>query len=471
MENIQTNTEKANIYSAEPPVLDQAEITSAGNFESDPNSAQAEAIDPEKVYTQTHGDTVKSGNLEDIARKCTGLRGLPTESIAKMIKAAERAEGMRAAEKQQVATRKSILSEPKKTTPLTSHTKEVLPKTEFDTQILQAPIKTLEMAMTAPGELLPKFGADQIAQIMANAVSLDMQPESSTQPTLLVNEQAKFVSAQSIAEVSEPAASPNKEKIPLVISESVSKESTETIAAAEILEFTQSPDIAAIDHEAIIDIEIETDDLDLGIVQLSESAEFSGASTGLQVIETPIETKLEAAIIALAHVPELEPWAELEPMVVIAQAFFEQVAPLVSGHIVEFLTELAPEETAEIVAQIEMLTVVADRLHQLVVEGNDLGEEAVQIEAFLCREYTQLLIKVGIEPTEARITQFMRYIHSEAYNLQRAVDPIEIEDEGTHEKKLFEEASVFAKAQQASIAWKQKLHGMMGRLTVQNLAA
>ena len=186
---------------------------------------------------------------------------------------------------------------------------------------------------------------------------------------------------------------------------------------------------------------------------------------------TTTDDQLEAAF----ETPE--PLTEVEQMVVITKSFFEQVAPFVAEQIAEFMTEQPLEACAEIMSQIQQLVVVADRLHELVFDGLETGDEALLIEAFLSREYEQLLGAVLPEATPEIITkmiiQFMRYIHSDSYNFAAALQVTEVKynEEGTHEMKPLDEAGVFTKAQQTTIIWRRKLHWKIGNLMLKNQAA
>ncbi|MDL2341680.1 MAG: hypothetical protein QFB87_01200 [Patescibacteria group bacterium] len=197
-----------------------------------------------------------------------------------------------------------------------------------------------------------------------------------------------------------------------------------------------------------------------------------------EMIESDIVTSLPATVEAVdsttvfvtqEHTAEL---VEQTPQVII-ETFLSQVLPALAEALQEQIADMAPEAAAEIVAQVELITVVADRLHVLVISGQEAGEEAQQIEVFLAREYEQLLVALGIEPTKEMMTDFIHYIYSETYNLQPEVvlSEADIFSEGTHEKKLFDEQSVFAKAQLASVRLGQGIGSMIGRVAVTNLAA
>lgn len=161
---------------------------------------------------------------------------------------------------------------------------------------------------------------------------------------------------------------------------------------------------------------------------------------------------------------------EKSPAVAVAE-FMLQVLPAVTQEVYERVQEMEPEEAAEVAAQIETISIVADRLHELVVAGKTESEEAQQIEAYLKREYEQLLVSVGVEPTEAIINDFIRYIYSAEYQIQAQLnmDDVEVIDEGTHEKKMFDEQGVFSRAHAASINLKRRLDRSIGQLVVNYL--
>ena len=156
-----------------------------------------------------------------------------------------------------------------------------------------------------------------------------------------------------------------------------------------------------------------------------------------------------------------------------------EAAALVSEVVTSFLQELAPEQLVEIEAQIEQIILVADRLHFLV--ENDAGdcEEALLIDAFLARKFTELLTEIepilealNITIDDETIAAFIAYVRSDKYQSKADLlaNFIEIQSEGTHEKKLFKEAGVFKKAQQASQIWQLNMQSMLGRITLNNAA-
>ena len=145
----------------------------------------------------------------------------------------------------------------------------------------------------------------------------------------------------------------------------------------------------------------------------------------------------------------------------------------------KYLQALEPEQIVDIEARIEQLAVVADRLHFLVETNAGDSDEAQEIDVFLAQEFEQLLVELkpllqvmGIEPSTEMAQAFVTYVRSKRYQSKTNIlaSFIEIEDEGTHEKKLFDEASVFAKAQLTTRDWQQNLRTMIGRLTVYNAA-
>ena len=145
--------------------------------------------------------------------------------------------------------------------------------------------------------------------------------------------------------------------------------------------------------------------------------------------------------------------------------FLSATLPSVAEDVIELITIMEPEALAEVEAQIELLTVVADRLHELVEIGEEASEEGQQIEAFLRREYELLLRKVSIEPTEELLAHYIHFLKSDRYQ-SRVRNDYEVEDEGTHEKKLFTENSVFSMAHQASRNFGHLLGNMIGRIAL-----
>ena len=164
---------------------------------------------------------------------------------------------------------------------------------------------------------------------------------------------------------------------------------------------------------------------------------------------------------------ELHEEFEKTPAVTMAE-FMLQVLPAVTQEVYERVQEMEPEAAAEVAAQIETISIVADRLHELVVQGKTDGEEAKQIEAYLKREYEQLLVAVGIESTEEILKEFIRYIYSAEYQIREDINlkELEIIDEGTHEKKLFDEQGVFSRAHAASLDLSRRLDKSIGQLVV-----
>lgn len=187
---------------------------------------------------------------------------------------------------------------------------------------------------------------------------------------------------------------------------------------------------------------------------LYETAPEADAPLGLTMVETAGETIVQAPTV-------------------VTEEFIAQVLPVESEVVAERLATMEPEVATELAAQIEMIVIVADRLHELVITGATEGEEAEQIEAFLKRNYEQVLLAIGIEPTQEILEKFIAYIYAEKYQLQVSTvqNYVEISDEGTHEKKLFDEQSVFTKAQQVSVGLSKKLGNSIGHILVTNLAA
>ena len=177
----------------------------------------------------------------------------------------------------------------------------------------------------------------------------------------------------------------------------------------------------------------------------------------------------------LAANPEVEVEAAQLPITQTTE-FIAQVLPIAVEPAREVLLTMTPEAAVEVAARVELLVVVADRLHELVLADNTNGDEAQQIEAFLKRDYEQLLVAVGIEPTPQILADFITYIYSDAYQLKTfptELENLELEqgEQGTHEKKLFDEQSVFKKAHLASTGLSQSIGSKIGQMVVTYLAA
>lgn len=202
---------------------------------------------------------------------------------------------------------------------------------------------------------------------------------------------------------------------------------------------------------------------DEATIEEIEPAVISTESTAELVTEATTENELSDII------NQVEVFAETEKTPAVAAAeFMIQVFPAVTQEVYERVQAMEPVEAAEVAAQIETISIVADRLHELVVQGNTDGEEAQQIEAYLRREYEQILVSVGIEPTEEILNDFIRYIYSAEYQIQAKLNmnDVEVIDEGTHEKKLFDEQGVFSRAHAASLNLSRRLDKTIGRLVV-----
>ena len=511
MGNIETNIPTVDIDTSQLENANQSVPESAAIDYVDNLNTQPENIDRQKIYSQTHGDgKIHSGNIEKIATVCDGVRGLRLETIDKMIKTSERAKAMRAAEKEHAVPKEMSKAEPKINTKNTINEKVADRSRQLRPLRRTDAIPLAELTPRAYSEVLPPAIVEQVAQIMAAVVRLEQKskPEIPQKigPDVAVKEIPKppIVASKirpqprQTVRLAKPVFRPiNPSKAaevtiikPFAVTaeKKAAAKPTQTILLTQEFKppvelqkktvglkvfynnVEQAPLGGTELDEVYLEPSILTEPLDSVTLPLFEAIEATESLVALE--PSTILSMSESNIAEPAELLLKQPAsAEQEPMIAQTQGFFEQVAPLVSEKIVDALIELPPEAVAEIVSQIELLVVVADRLHDLVVDGKQAGEEALQIEVFLSEKYQQLLRTVGVEPTPEMITQFIRYIYSDAYNLELAMSPIEIEDEGTHEKKLFDEASVFDKAQQAASALRQNLQTMLGRITVTNVAA
>ena len=228
--------------------------------------------------------------------------------------------------------------------------------------------------------------------------------------------------------------------------------------------------------ESTIDMQLDNDS---EIIVVAPGAELTVAEAEPMIFE-------ESEALEFAEVDETVPaTAQLLTALLAPNRQLEtageqaEAAALVSEVVTAFLQELAPEQLVEIEAQIEQIVLVADRLHFLV--ENDAGdcEEALLIDAFLARKFSELLtefepilkaLKITID--DETIAAFIANVRSVKYQSKADLlaNFIEIQSEGTHEKKLFKEAGVFKKAQQASQIWQQNMQSMLGRITLNNAA-
>ncbi len=193
-------------------------------------------------------------------------------------------------------------------------------------------------------------------------------------------------------------------------------------------------------------------------------------------IDTEVSASTEFEPVQHIELQASDPGVSFENEVVapvaVAKEFVAQVLPTLPEAVVQKIESMEPEVATELASRIEMIVIVADRLHELVVTGTAEGEEAMQIQSFLKREYEQVLLAIGIEPTDELLDEFIAFIFADSHQLQvgSVGNYIQIKDEGTHEKKLFDEQSVFAKAQHASTVLSQKLGSSIGHILVTNLA-
>ena len=90
----------------------------------------------------------------------------------------------------------------------------------------------------------------------------------------------------------------------------------------------------------------------------------------------------------------------------------------------------------------------------------------------LLTEFEPILKALKITIDDKTIAAFIANVRSVKYQSKADLlaSFIEIQSEGTHEKKLFKEAGVFKKAQQASQIWQQNMQSMLGRITLNNAA-
>ena len=250
---------------------------------------------------------------------------------------------------------------------------------------------------------------------------------------------------------------------PMIIQEQVAVIGMENLAPAEAVtavEF-QAVDIDTTEIEADMIAEFTVAEAEPMVFEESEALEFAEGDETV-----PVTAQLLTALLA--------PNRQFETAGEQAEA-----AALVSEVVTGFLQELAPEQLVEIEAQIDQIILVADRLHFLV--ENDAGdcEEALLIDAFLARKFSELLTEIepilealNITIDDETIAAFIAYVRSDKYQSKADLlaNFIEIQSEGTHEKKLFKEAGVFKKAQQASQIWQQNMQSMLGRITLNNAA-
>ena len=154
--------------------------------------------------------------------------------------------------------------------------------------------------------------------------------------------------------------------------------------------------------------------------------------------------------------------------------FVVKVSPAIAEQVYEFVTaEDTPPELVEIIEQkVEYIVKVADRLHELVMDNKGDGNEAVQIEVALLKEYEEVLKIMGIEPTEEMLKSFILYVRSEQYELSTKSDKdsLDLAEAGSPEIMVFDEVSVFAKAQKA-LQFARDIEQGIGKLLVGNVAA
>lgn len=295
-------------------------------------------------------------------------------------------------------------------------------------------------------------------------------------------------------DVVETVSSPSKIVIEIV--PAVAAEIAHTIQTAEATEFTEEQiivevgeDATSIDSVEFMELPLETTeeylDFELPAIPLIVEVESLGSepeqesAEGMMITpETEIQSVEGVAEEQLFINPEgdIENNSEVEktPTQTVME-FVVLVNPALAEQVYEFVTaEDTPSEVVEIIEQkVERITVIADRLHELVAGDNGECEEAIQIEAVLIKEYVEILRIMGVEPNEEILKSFIMYVRSEHYELYTKSDenPLNVYDDGTHERKLFDEVSVFAKAQKASQKLAQEIQQGIGKLLVNNLAA
>lgn len=321
---------------------------------------------------------------------------------------------------------------------------------------------------------------------------LELTPELETAPQTKV--EPVTITAEAVPEVEHIDAPVVRPEIPTIFDETASLsaeiQAVETTAPTEAVYY--EPVEIAIESEVaptgVFEMpatelhETEFSPLDLPVVHaggpIFEASPEDTVSVRSGTKETTVST-LPEADSDLNYV--LEPFnqnlTELAPEAqqptIVTTEFLEQVLPFVAAEVTERLIAMEPEAIVEVASRVEMIILVADRLHELTVSGNSEGEEGRQIEAFLRREYEQVLLTVGIEPTEEMLERFINMIQADDYKLRLVTTGYyeEIDDEGTHEKKIFDEQSVFTKAHLASVSIGQKIGNNIGRILVQNLAS
>lgn len=451
--------------------------------------------DPRKIYSHTHQDGhVSSGTAKEIGSSpCPAMAGLGEKQIASALALAEIGQAMRQVKQkttEQVSAADKLV--PSETVKLVSKAKT----------IETAQIKNIEDFTSEPIVAISQLldPAVQLQEVLAYAADQSVSNEHKAAmdtPTIFSHEAnlevPKIERSKDVILSATTLPRPVIQEQPLSPDsiDNQGRNSTTLRVVQEVVLSNTETDLVLPDDKDILDSakELVSPGFSKKDILINFRHDLDNISTdSLAAIEVPeqvspdsvhfvalttdalarAETIVEMPIVELSSVKDqitpaieaLKPYTETEKMAAEIQSFFEQMAPLTSETISEFVVKLPPEEKAEIVAQLEMIVVVADRLKELISKGKESGDEALQIVAFLRREYEQLLKKVLPKATPEMIRKLTDLHMSKL-----------IEDEGTHERKLFDEAGVFAKAQKAAAALKQNLQTMIGRVSVNNLAA
>ena len=453
-------------------VNDNNKLLDSIPYEQDLNQAESE---PNKVYSRQHADgMVHEGTVEAALKQCTPMLGKPHHQVSNALKAAEIGKTLREAAKARADISKK--AEPKKSSDNKKDTVEVQLKRESDKADTASDLRPHSLVIEAQPKLefnqliVPRISTTPHKEVFVQNVRLvEIFTEATlttdklkTDATLdftvsdIINESIKTTAEylQSIEETSD--------LIPQITN-------TETIHEAPINE--QSDQVF---ESVLTEIEpVKNMDLMSGespYVPLVESEAKATTITFRQdalTMEAIADRPVETEFIVMPEQSEVYEEVEKTPAVAVAE-FILQVLPAVTQEVYERVQEMEPEAAAEVAAQIETISIVADRLHELVVQGKTDGEEAKQIEAYLKREYEQLLVAVGIESTEEILKEFIRYIYSAEYQIREDINlkELEIIDEGTHEKKLFDEQGVFSRAHAASLDLSRRLDKSIGQLVV-----
>lgn len=437
-----------------------------------------ELVETDAIVTRKHeGGQTHSGHVRQLGKICTKMAGKEQAEIAEDIAFAELADLMRAGKSidEIFETQKQPQKEPAKsgrpdterviklakdtvqpTEARISSAAEAAPPLDIVRPQSIAAIQPMYQEMIKHSEIQPKAAIPELAipdaEIEANEKSQENQL-----PKILHDVERKSAKVMSSPIIlKQPPAGPPRDSVEMHIPEAVLSQSDTEVAETDtqaILEFVS--DITNAEPESSIGTQPTTsliESNDRLAVDLEDAPSIERPDT--------TDPTVEQEQILSSETEAILEFFDMALPAAIAESFQQSVQ--------EHIELLEPEVVAELQAQVEQLVIVAGRLHELMMTGREDGEEPQQIIAYISRAYQQILEAAGIEPTPELIKAFIAYIRSEAYELQELNLPSvnDYEDEGTHEKKLFDERSVFAKAHQASQKLGNQIGGMIGRLAV-----